>query len=1081
MFVKKVVEHPMGILILYIVLLAFGAYTLKGLRVELTPDFSLPYINVSVSYDNAGTEEIESDINIPLENALSSLSGIKKISSIANPGYGVVALEFNWGINVNEKVNEIRDKIDTIRDLLPKDANSPQINKTDPSVIPLMQLSLNGSSGVEKLQEIGEDIISPMLKQVDGVGGISVFGGRKKIIRVEINQNRLEAYNLTMTGVASKLRGQNIEISGGTIKENAKNFLFKAKGKFETLEDVENAVVSYKPFIDKNGQTFLTIKLKDIANVYDSFEDAKTKLYTRNSKNKQNKKSVMIQVQKQSGKNIVSTARTLYPVIKKINKEILKDDDKLTILNDNSKIVVLSISNITKSALSGALYAILVIFLFLRNIKSSITIGLSIPMSIVITLIFMQLLNISINIMSLAGLALGIGMVVDSSVVILENIFQYRERGAKIQTSTVLGSTEMTRPIIASTLTTVAVFIPLVAFKDRIEMIGVFFTDLSMTVIISLLSSLVISLTLIPILSTKFLKVYTKTQRPIKIKFIKKIDDFFEKAFTKLERGYGFLIKIILKNRVLVIASMFIILILSFGSIFVVGFIFQPKSENGLIIINAELQEGTQVEETEKVMLDITLKLDKLFPKSYEILFAYSQYGEPSKASIYFKLKKIKDRKLSEEEIKTTIKKQIFEKYSIAKLEFGKFGPGGGGSSSPISIKLKSKNNKELIRVANEIKNYINYQMPELENATLNIENRNSQYVLKLNRERMYSLGLSTSQVTQEIRANIAGITAGKFSGFGKSRNITLYLDEKSKDSILNLDRIGVLNSSGKRIPISSFASFSQGLGSNKIIREGKIRTLTITADLTVSKNAEGKIVKTSLKEGNAKLKEFLKDKYSYNKEVSITVGGDMSDLLKYSKETVFLFLLAILLVYAILVLQFESLLDPFIIFSSIPLMFIGINLFYLITNIEYSMFTLVGALILSGVVVNNSIVFIDYVKLMVNRGMELNKACVLTGERRLRPILITSITTILGMLPLALGHQEGSNLIKPIAQAFSGGMISSTITTLLFIPALYSLVHTAKNKIKIKKENKRILKEKEIEKFLKDQKNETEKNDFDK
>ena len=1062
MIVKKVVEHPMGVLMLYTVLLVFGAYTLRGLKLELTPDFTMPFVSVSTIYEQEGSEEIESSITIPLENVLSSLSGVKKITSKTTEGLSQVNLEFNWGVNIDEKVNEIRDKLETVKDFLPKDAKTPSIGKFDPSIIPFMQLYLSGNSSINELRKIAKDTIAPMLEQADGVASVSIQGGSDRIIKVDISQNRLEAYNLTMVQVASMLRGQNIDIGGGTIKENQKDFAFKAKGKFSSLEEIENAVVSYKPQMTNTGQKLLPIKLKDIAEISDTHKEIKGKAFLLK------KDSLVLAIQRQSGKNIVKTSKIVRTLIDKLNKETLKGENEIGVLSDTSTDVTLSITNITNSAITGALYAMLIIFLFLRNLKSSLIIGTSIPMSIVITLIFMQFLGMTLNVMSLAGLALGVGMVVDSSVVILENIFQFRERGARLKISTVLGASEMMRSIIASTLTTVSVFIPLIIFKDRIEIIGILFNDLSLTVIISLLSSLLIAITLIPILSSKFFKVYTRSQKPIQNKFMRILDEFFESIFLKLEKFYGKAIKLVLKNRLITIIGMFVILILSFGVIPIVGFIFMPQSEGAIIAVKAELPKGSQLEETEKVMLAVSQDISDTLGDNKDIVFSFTE--TLYRANIYVRLKKVSERNISIAEAKELIR-GIFIKYPIANLDFGKApGPPTAGGGKEIQIKLKSKNNKKLADMALKIKDYINYEMKELDNATLDKESNKEEYVLRMNRERMYILGLSAASVTQEIRANVVGITATKFSDNGEDIDIILYVDSAKKNSVLNLDRVGILNSSGIRIPISSFAKFTQELAPSSINREARTRTLTVEANLATLKDADGKLKKTKLVDGNNALKKAIAERFSYDSSVMISLSGDLNDLIKYGKETVFLFGLAVLLVYSLLVLQFESLLDPFIIFLSIPLMFIGINLFYLITGVQYSMFALVGALILAGVVVNNSIVLIDYIKLLMARGAKLKDACITAGERRLRPILITSLTTILGMLPLALNKAEGSQLIRPIAQAFSGGMISSTLTTLLFVPALYSLVHSAKGKMAKRKETKIASRAKKIKKLLEEQ-----------
>jgi len=1063
MIVKKIVDHPVGILICYIVVAIMGYYTLSGLAIELTPDITAPVLLVVTDYAGAGPEDVEKSITKPLESVLANVSGIIEMSSTSAEGISQITLRFNFGIDIDSKKNELRDKLEMARDILPEEAGTPQQFGYDPSLIPFMNLVMEGSKSIEDLRKIAEDQVQSRIEQIDGVASVSVTGGREKIIRVEISQNRLEAYKLTLTQISSALAGQNIQMSGGNLDVDNFNFSLRIGGEYSSIKEINDTVITHKQITDGSKIKLIPVKLSDIGKAYMGYKDYSGKIIVNGNE------AIQISVQKQSSVNTVEVADKIYPLIESINDELVGDTN-LKIIVDTTDTIRLSINQVTSSGLSGAVYAMVVLFIFLRNIKSTLIIGISIPVSVFITMMGMQFCGMTLNILSLSGLALGIGMVVDSSIVILENIYKYREKGAKLKSSAILGSQEMLSSIMASTLTTVFVFLPSMIFKSQLDLIGELFWDLSLTVILSLLASLLVAITLIPILSSHYLKIYTHKQRPLTFLPVKFLYDLVEFFLVGLENLYKNTLIFTLKFRRITIFLISFTLVASFLVFKVLDVTYMPASPEDSIIISLKLEAGTSLDITENKTLRFFDLLNQTIDKSAykDIIIEVGEAGffggnTSYKGNINIALLPFKDRTYSEDDLKNKIR-SLFETMPDIEFSFSSSSMMGGGGK-PINIDLKGNDFDLLKESANKIKNILNEKVKETVDAELSVSEGASEYVLKIDRDRMYNFGLNILSVSQEIKANMSGITASKYRVAGEEFDIILYLEKQDRSKKLDIGKIGILNTQGNRIPLVDFITIEKDQSLLSISRVDRMRLITVEVGI-----AEG----FKLSESQSAVEEAINNEIGFIEGVSISYGGDLANLIKYGTRAGIIGLLSVLLVYAIMASQFESFIDPFIIFFSIPLIFIGINLFYLIMDGIYSMFTVVGAIILAGLVVNNGIVFVDYVRLLRARGYNLNEACIESGRSRLRPILMTSLTTILGMLPLAFSKGEGSSFSQPIALSVTGGMIGSTFMTLYFVPCLYSVIHERIlkinklkkkiiNKLKNRNNNKEILIEKNV------------------
>ncbi|MCL2478568.1 MAG: efflux RND transporter permease subunit, partial [Treponema sp.] len=558
---KSIVSRPVTVFIVFVLLILLGVFAFINLPIDLLPEINPPYLAVVTTYTGAGPEEVERSVSRTLEVALSSVSNLKNITSTSSKGTSLVLLEFTYGTDLVDATNSVRDALDRVRNYMPTGAQSPMIIKYDPAMIAIMSLMVTGNRTAEELREFAENTIVPRIEQIPGVATASISGGREKIIKVEIPQSRLQAYGLTVTNLQQMLAAQNMQVSAGTITEDNMSYILTTMGEFSSLDDIRNTVVSYKGGGVSGNQVELPrqVFLRDIADVYEGYRDETSAVYVNGQP------AVILDVQKQSGKNSVQVAKDLRSRLDGIARE-LPPDIKLTEISNTTDQIQNSINQVGSTALSGAILAILVIFFFLRSIKPTLIIGISIPVSIVITIMLMYFAHLTLNLMTLAGLVLGVGMLVDCSIVILENIYHYRERGAKLKTAAVIGTHEMIIAITASTLTTICVFAPLVMFKGLLEIAGELFAGLAFTVVISLTTSLVVALFLVPVLSSHFLPVVTRKQKPLH-SFLRPIDNVLAGFLQGLDRAYRGAVNWVLHHKAITLT---VIILLFAASVFMI-------------------------------------------------------------------------------------------------------------------------------------------------------------------------------------------------------------------------------------------------------------------------------------------------------------------------------------------------------------------------------------------------------------------------------------------------------------------------------------------------------------------------------
>jgi HAE1 family hydrophobic/amphiphilic exporter-1 len=1054
-FAKTAVSRPTTIFIIFVLLLFLGVFALVNLPIDLTPEINPPYLVLVTTYAGAGPEEVERSITRPIEGSLSNVSNLEKLTSTSSKGSSMIIMQFAYKTDLSEASASVRDNIDMVKGYLPSGAGTPMLIKYNPSMIPIMGLMVTSANRTpDELREVAENTILPRIEQTPGVATGSVSGGREKIIRVEIPQTRLEAYGLTVTQLQAMISSQNMQVAAGSITDNGLSYVLTTMGEYTSLEQIKETVVAYKGGGMVGGQVELpkTVLLRDIADVFEGFRDENSLVYVNGVP------AVQITVQKQSGKNSVQTAKDLRGRLVQIAREI-PNDIKITEIYNTTDQIENSISQVTNAAVSGALLAIIVVFIFLRSLKPTLIIGISIPVSVIITIMLMYFAGLTLNIMTLAGLCLGVGMLVDNSIVILENIYHYREKGAKLSTASVIGTQEMLIAIIGSTLTTICVFAPLVMFQGLLEMIGELFFGLAFTVVISLAMSLFVAMVLVPVLSSHYLPLVTRRQKPLRSGVLISIDKAFEGFFDRLGSRYKRAVSWVLRHKAVTILAIALLFIGSLVMIPKVGVVFMPSQASDSVSVSVTLPVGSPISDTESVLKQLQAVVEKEV-QGYEritvtiggggggMAAAFGGGGAANTGSLQINLPPFKERIDSDEEIRAKLRGH-FNDFPGVLFNASSSGMSMSMGGNPIDIIVRIDDLIKGKTIAEQIADVLRDKtvFPEVTEPNISLDDGLPQIELQIDRERLYALGLNTYTVGNEIKAAVDGLTATRYKNNGIEYDVVLILAEADRDELPDLDQIFVNSQLAGRVPLSNFASYSKGVGPISIERENQSRVIHITA---------GALPGVKLNELQAKVQAAITAAIPAEDDVIIEYGGDFAELMKYIQRFVLIMAVAILLVFGVMASLFESFRDPFIVIFTIPLSVIGIIAIYLISKEPLNILSAVGLLVLVGVIVNNGIVLVDYTNMLRKRGYSLHDACVEAAGSRLRPILMSTLTTITGLVPMAFFPGEGSEMTAPIGKTVLGGLSFGTLMTLFLMPTIYFIMNRGTDKRKAKQNARR-------------------------
>ncbi|WP_020612100.1 efflux RND transporter permease subunit [Sediminispirochaeta bajacaliforniensis] len=1016
------VRRPVTILVVTALLVGLSLFMVPDLAVEMFPSADYPVIMVRTTYTGASPEEVEDGVTSVLEKQLSNVSGIESITSTSMEGSSLIRLKFDYSTDLDDATNDIRDSLERVTSALPDDAGSPQILKFDSSSMPIMLLMVSGEESSDVLTQLAEDTIQPRLERIKGVASADVRGGETKEVKVDLSLNRMAAYGISFSTVESALKAQDVLLSGGDFEKGGMSYNLRINERFGSLDDIRRTVVASIDTNNSSGSVNRSnvVRLEDIADVYLDEKDSDTRVYVNGSP------SVSMVIRNETNTNTVQIANAVREALPEINKS-LPPEVKVDILYNTTTMISTLLNQVYISALQGAALAMLILFVFLRNIKSTLIIGISIPISLLITLGAMFFFKLTLNMISLTGLILGLGMIVDSSIVILENIYKYRERGAKLHAAAILGSREMVTAIVASTLTTLCVFIPMIIWKDDLEMLGQMFQDMIFTIVISLLSSLAVALMVVPALSSTYLKVYSRKQKPLKNPLLRKLDTISEKGFTAFEDGYASALRFALRNRALVLTLVIVLFLLSLAQLSTMGLQFQPNSDSDdEVTIDLTMPVGTALDSTEAVLMEMRKTIEKEI-KGYENIIITVESGE---GSIEIMLPDLEDQI----DNPTTIKKKLrpyLNEIPNASFKFPS-GRGFGGTSDPVDIEVISSDLTLAGETASKIRDLIR-DLPQIVDPLSSLENGAPEYRIVIDKDRAAALGLTVSDVASAVSDLVDGDAPVTYWLNGDELDVLVRLKEEDRNSETVLSSLSVISSSKEAIPLSNIASFELTAGPEDIDREDEKRVVHVTSDITSD---------TTATEVNAMLQEYLSTSFVVPDGVTLSFSGEAEDISRMGGPLVIVMVIAIIMVFAVMASLFESLVDPFIIFFSIPMLLIGVVFVYTLLGQPLSLFSIVGMVVLVGIVVNNGIVLVDYTNLLRHKDVPLMEA-VQTGARsRLRPVLMTSLTTILGMVPMGFFGSEGTESIQAIGQTIVGGLVASTFLTLFVTPVVYSLIN---------------------------------------
>lgn len=1035
---NTVVRRPTTVIVIFTLMTVLALVVYPNLSVELFPEMNLPMVVVFSTYTGASPETVEESITKNIESAVSNVGGVKSINSTSSEGYSMVMLQFDYGTDLDKASQSINDNLNLYADIFPDDASSPTIFKLNTNMMPVMSIAVIGNEGQDanELRQIAQDMVQNKLERVQGVSSTSINGGQDEFIQVAVDQNRLDAYSITLTQVASSLNPQNYQIGAGNITEGDVSYLLRTDAQFTSIADIENVLVASYPKYDASGNLISStvVKLNDIAEVSYAYKDATSQVYINGEP------GVYLSISKESDANSVQVAKDLYEVIDTLNAE-LPDGVSLYVTVDTTTMIESTIDTVFDSLFYGVILVMVVLFIFLRSFKSTLIIGVAIPISMLMTVLVMYFMGYSLNLMTLTGLILGLGMTVDCSIVVLENIFRYRERGAKLHTAALLGTKEMIVSITASTLTTVCVFVPIVLLRSNLEMLGEMITPMAATIIISLLSSLVVSVTLIPVLSSSYVKIYTRKQKPLKVRLLRWLDDKMEDAFEALDRGYKKVLATCIDHKWLTVLLVVLILVITVQAFSAMHTTLYPTMAEDSISLTVTLPEGTTLQSTEKVLKDLEQRIKQDVSGYKDIILTTGGggifgNGSTNSGTVQISLlegeERVDDMFVIQEKLRN-----YFNEYPSASFSFSSMSM-GLGNANPMDVVVKSDDLSLAVKTAEQIKDLIAENLPGVTEVRTDFNQGLPQLEIVIDRERAYSYGLTMQAIAFEISNSVNGMTATQIKTNGSDTNVIVMLQEDDRSTEVDLDKIFVRNSMGQKISLSNLANVTRSTGPVSINREDEIRTVHVIGGLS-----DGYASSAAEKD----IKALISENLVIDDDVYIEYGGDFADMSAMFRHVGIILLLAIVLVFGVMASLFESFKNPFIILLSMPLMAIGVVGIYLITGETFSLISAIGAVILAGIVVNNGIVLIEYINLLRKRGMNVRTACIEGGGNRLKPILMTSLTTIFGMIPLAFFGGQGAEQIQPIGQTIVGGMAISTIMTIFLTPVLYALFNRDKKK----------------------------------
>ena len=1013
---KKLIElcvrRPLGVLMLVLFVSILGFVSLSKLKLDLYPNIQFPIIMAFTNYEGAGPEEIENLITKPLESAISAVPNVKTVRSTSSTGSSMVMAECNFGTDMDFTNLKMRERIDMIKRSLPEDADEPMLFKFDPSMMPIVYYGISSPKGIAEATRIAENKIQNRLERVPGVASVSLMGSLTREIQVLLSTEKMNFYQISPSYLIQALRGENLNLPGGIVKSGQNEMVLRTIGEFQSVEDLKSVKITLP-----NGSI---IPLQEIAEIRDSYHEQKQ--YSRiNGQN-----SVLMMLMKESDANTVLVTREVRKAMEELETE-LEGQIQFNKLFEQADYIEQSLNNVTNNALVGALLAVIVLYFFLRSFRSTFIISVAIPISIILTFAAIYFSNMTLNLVSMGGLALGVGMLVDNAIVVLEVIFRYREEGHNALTAATEGTSEVAMAITASTITSIVVFVPILFVEGIAAQI---FKEMALTVSFSLGASLVVALTVIPMLSSKLMAINTGS------KVIKKIESQQEYRLGKLEAFYRKMLTWAVHHQKKVLIIAFILFVLGLLP-FIFGMVktnFTPSMGDKEYEVSITMPLGTSLETTNSLVQQIEAYLMSL-PESdltFALVGASSGFslgssGESERASMTVVMKA--NSKKTVDEMVEEVRQNIIE-YPGAKINVTKAEQGGFGGGSPIAINIEGPDLNTLKGLADQVREIVK-QVPGTREVNSTWEDGRPELQLRVNRQRASAYGITPSTIASTVQTAFQGTVATQIRLAGEEYDVLLQLKEEDRQTETDIKKLYLPTATGGMIPLTEVVDFYQTTGPNKIRRENQTRQVQVTSQ--ISGTDLGKI--TGI------IKERLKQEVVLPSNYDISFAGNAKEMREAFGSLALALLMAVVLVYIVIAIQYENLVHPLAIMGALPLTLFGVSWSLFLTGRTFDVSAFIGVIMLAGIVVNNAIVLVDYIETLRSRGMDRTEAILEAGPTRLRPVLMTTLTTVLGLVPLALGIGEGAEMNVSMATVVIGGLTFSTLLTLVIIPVVYSFL----------------------------------------
>lgn len=1010
------VNRPVTTILVFIGAMVIGLYSLTRLPVDLYPEMELPFIAVYSMYPGASASDIESNVTRPLEDAVNSVTNLKEMTSSTSDGIAVLLLNFEYGTNLDEASNDVRSSLSFIENYLPEGCEKPTIMKFNSSMMPIVYYSITADESYQGLEKILDEKIVNPLNRIEGVGAVSLAGVPGRKVYIDVDPRKMEAYNLTIEQIGNILRAENMNLPAGYLEMGKTDYPLRIQGEFPESDVLKDIVVT-----SVNGQS---IFLKDVAEVRDTIRE--TKLDTRLN----GAKGMSMYIQKQSGGNTVKVTKEVEEALAELAKN-LPPDVQIQKLFDSATFIKDSISNLTETLMYAGIFVILVVLFFLGRWRATLIVIVTIPISLLVAFIYLFITGESINIISLTSLSIAIGMVVDDAIVVLENITKHVERGSRPREAAIYATNEVWLAVLVATLTVVAVFFPLTFVTG---LTGVLFKQLGMIVTITIITSVIAAITLTPTMSALLLKWY-----PIKENAsFWTYDGSIRKALDWLDGIYEKLLRWALHHKRLVVISAFIIFL---GSMLLLKFIdteFFPEADESRITATVELQTGTRVEETVRVADRITSLLQEKYPEITLISSSAGADEEGGFASLFggggthsisynIRLLPVEERTKTMWDLTEEIRGDLAGIPEVVDFTLNSSGGFALGSTT-VDVEVYGYNISETNIVAEQLAE----KMRSIEGArdvTISRDKSKPELQIIFDQNKMMANGLNTATVATAVRNRVDGMTATQLRQFGDEYDVVVRFKKDAVATLTDIENIGITNPLGQVIRLGEIAEVKETMSPPSIERKRRERVVTVSFTP----------YKKSLTKLQAEVEQAISDT-DIPSGVMLQVGGAIEDQTESFMDIAFLIVVSLILVYLVMASQFESLRIPFIIMFSIPFAFSGVAIALFLTNTTLSIISAIGAVMLIGIVVKNAIVLVDFINLMRDRDHEVYEAIEISGKSRLRPVLMTSATTILGMLPLALSTGSGSELWSPMGISVIGGLIFSTLVTLVLVPVVYAI-----------------------------------------